>query len=158
MTAGRPRTPTELHKARGTFRADRHNTDEPEAKQATAKLPRWAELAGEAEKCYRRLAPMLSSMRVLTEADVAALVQVARRYGEYMDAAEQVRDEGATYTSEGRDGRQIKAHPAVAIRDRAWADYQKGLIEFGLTPVSRSKITAMPEPEGTNPLAGMMGG
>ena len=65
-TAGRPRKPTALHKLQGTFRADRHNVSEPEAADATARLPRWAELTGEAEKCYRRFAPMLASMRVLT--------------------------------------------------------------------------------------------
>lgn len=152
MTA---RKPTALHKARGTYRPDRHGTAEPEPASATARVPRWAELEGEAEKCYRRLAPMLASMRVLTEADVTALVQLCRRYAEYMELREQVDDEGVTYVIEGRNGRQRKTNPAVMVRDRAWADFQKGLTEFGLTPVSRSKITAAPEPE-KDPFAELM--
>ena len=146
MTAGRPRKPTALHKLQGTYRPREHGSrNEPEVPDAKATLPRWAGLEGEAEKCYRRLAPMLSSMRVLTEADVAALVQLARRYGEYMHAAELVEESGTTYTSQGREGIQIKPHPNVAIRDRAWQDFQRGLAEFGLTPSSRSKIAAPPK-------------
>jgi P27 family predicted phage terminase small subunit len=87
---------------------------------------------------------MLASVQVLTEADVSALVQLARRYGEYMDAAGEVGAQGSTYASEGRDGIQIKTHPGVAIRDRAWADFQRGLIEFGLTPASRSRVAPLP--------------
>jgi P27 family predicted phage terminase small subunit len=98
---------------------------------------------------------MLVSMRVLTEADVTALVQLGRRYEEYMDAAAEVRDGGATYVSEGRDGVQIKTHPAVAIRDRAWADFQRGLIEFGPTPASRSRITPL-SPSHDDPLAALL--
>lgn len=100
---------------------------------------------------------MLSSMRVLTEADVTALVQLARRFGEYMEAAESVSENGRTYVVDGRDGRQIKQHPDVAIRDRAWADFQRGLVEFGLTPVSRSKVSA-PLKDESSPLSGMLSG
>jgi P27 family predicted phage terminase small subunit len=95
-------------------------------------------------------------MRVLTEADVTALVQLARRYEEYMDEAGEVREQGSTYASEGRDGIQIKAHPGVAIRDRAWADFQRGLVEFGLTPASRSRITPLPAPQDDDPFAALL--
>lgn len=142
-----PRKPTALHKLQGTYRPDRHGKSEPESPDATGRLPRWAELEGEAEKCYRRLAPMLTSMRVLTQADIAALVQLCRRYAEYMELRAQVTAEGATYVVESRNGHQRKTNPAAMVRDRAWADFQKGLTEFGLTPVSRSRITAPPEVE-----------
>jgi P27 family predicted phage terminase small subunit len=99
---------------------------------------------------------MLASMRVLTEADVTALVQLARRYEEYMDAASAVREQGSTYASEGRDGIQIKTHAAVAIRDRAWADFQRGLTEFGLTPASRSTITPLIPPQEDDPFAHLL--
>jgi P27 family predicted phage terminase small subunit len=99
---------------------------------------------------------MLISMQVLTEADVVALVQLARRYEEYVDAAGEVRERGSTYASEGRDGVQIKTHPAVAIRDRAWADFQRGLIEFGLTPASRSRITPLAPSQEDDPFAALL--
>lgn len=96
-------------------------------------------------------------MRVLTEADVGALVQLARRYGEYMAAAAIVEVEGLTYETSGQSGYQLKPRPEVAIRDRAWADFQRGLVEFGLTPVSRSRISA-PQHDEKSPLAGLMSG
>jgi P27 family predicted phage terminase small subunit len=99
---------------------------------------------------------MLASMQVLTEGDVTALVQLARRYEEYVEAAGEVRDQGSTYASEGRDGIQIKTHPAVAMRDRAWADFQRGLIEFGLTPASRSRITPFAPSQDDDPFAALL--
>jgi P27 family predicted phage terminase small subunit len=99
---------------------------------------------------------MLASMRVLSEADVTALEQLARRYKDYIEAAGEVRERGSTYASEGRDGIQIKTHPAVAIRDRAWADFQRGLIEFGLTPASRSRITPLSPSHDDDPFADLL--
>jgi P27 family predicted phage terminase small subunit len=95
-------------------------------------------------------------MRVLTEADVVALLQLARGYEEYMDAAGAVREQGSTYTSEGRDGMQIEAHPGVVLRDRAWADFQRGLVEFGLTPASRSRITPLSPSPDDDPFAALL--
>ena len=151
---GRPRIPTALHQAHGTYRADRHGRTEPQSPLATSELPEWAELTGEAAACYQRLASLLTSMQVLTEADVGALVQLSRRYGEYLEAAGEVRECGATYRSEGRDGMRLKTHPAVAIRDRAWTDVERGLAQFGLTPASRSRVVR--SLERPDPLGGLL--
>lgn len=155
MPVGHPRKPTALHKLQGTYRADRHGNAEPEPANASARLPRWAELSGEALRCYKRYAPMLRDMRVLTEPDVGSLVQLCRRYEEYMRYRAQVEAEGDTFWSESKLGRQLRPHPAVMLRDRAWGDFQKGLIEFGLTPVSRSRITVGPKQE-SDPFADLM--
>lgn len=37
-----------------------------------------------------------------------------------------------------------RQRPAVAIRDRAWEAFQRGLVEFGLTPASRSRVAPLP--------------
>lgn len=45
--------------------------------------------------------------------------------------------------------------PWFTIQKQAFDQMQKGLIEFGLTPASRSKLVALPEPPAQNPFANL---
>ena len=145
--------PTALHEVRGTFRPDRHgnNGHEPKPKLATTAMPRWAGLKGEAEKCWKRLAPQLIETRVLTEDDITALVALCRRWAEWDRLRQAVERDGETYWAEGTHGggAQLKPNPAVNMRDNAFKDVMRALTEFGLTPSSRARVrvSGASEPE-----------
>ncbi len=125
-----PRKPTALLKLQGTYRPDRHSRNQPEPATRGTALPRWAELTGYGAKCYKRLAPILASMRVMTEADTEALVMMCERYHQYKTLSKAI---------EGHDPED--ALRVLPSRDKAYVDFMKGLTEFGMTPASRSKVS-----------------
>ncbi|MBL0220020.1 MAG: phage terminase small subunit P27 family [Myxococcales bacterium] len=107
----------------------------------------------EAAAEWRRLVAVLVEMKVLTAADLSALRAVCEAWADYR-AAQTVAAKKPYYKTKSRDGSEmIRAHPAVADRSDAWRRYRAGLVEFGLTPASRSRVSAV---EGGNgkPAAG----
>lgn len=110
---------------------------------------------GPREAGWSELAPMLETMRVITAADVHALAMVVDAYVDYIELRRIVEDEGQTYATEGRYGLQVKRRPEVEHAARRWEQVLKGLIEFGMTPASRSKVGIVPA-DATGGLAGMM--
>src|SRR4051794_7754205 len=103
-----------------------------------------AHVSDGARKIWPRLAEMLDSSGVLTKADAIAFEVLCE--ADLLDARAAIKAFGSQYfeaTTEA-GGRIIRPHPAVAaIRDadrriRAW------LVEFGLTPSARSRVTVAP--------------
>lgn len=99
---------------------------------------------GPREAGWQEIAPMLETMRVITAADVHALALTIDQYVHYIELRRIVEDEGQTYATEGRYGMQMKRRPEVEMAASAWASVMKGLIEFGMTPASRSRISIAP--------------
>jgi phage terminase small subunit len=121
MTA---RKPTALKMLHGTDRADRANPAEPQP-AVGAEPPPWLPKRGVARAAWNRLAPILSHLRVLTVADAEALALACDALAEYLAA---------------RDDPDGWRHA-----DSAWKRYLYALRDFGLTPASRPKVSAMPE-------------
>ena len=90
---------------------------------------------------------MLDRMRVLTEADGHALELLADAYGEYRAARAVILKEGTTYESDTKHGKIVRTRPEVAIAADAWKRMKAMLVEFGLTPSSRSQVSAAPVEE-----------
>ena len=142
---GRPRTPTRLKVLRGTARPDRTNPSEPKPKRDRPRCPAW--LSPTAKTVWRKLAGVLDRMRVLTEADGHALELLADAYGEYRAARAVILKEGTTYESDTKHGKIVRTRPEVAIAADAWKRMKAMLVEFGLTPSSRSQVSAAPVEE-----------
>jgi phage terminase small subunit len=121
---GRPPTPTALKVLNGSaaHHPERRNGDEPKPRLG-AKPPTWLPHNGPARLAWRRLAPMLHRLRVLTEADADALALGCIALAEYLEARTD-------------DGSWRKA-------DAAWKRYLAVLSAFGLTPSSRAKVRAV---------------
>lgn len=111
---------------------------------------------GPREAGWSELAPMLDSMRVTTAADAHALALTIDAYVDYIELRRIVVDEGQTYRTEGRYGMQLKHRPEAVDASMRWGQVLKGLIEFGMTPASRSKVAAVPKDE-TDGLGAMLG-
>jgi P27 family predicted phage terminase small subunit len=100
---------------------------------------------------YERLARIVDPMRVGTEADGLALELAASALAEYEAAARVILADGPTYEARTEAGAIMhRARPEQAIAADAWRRAMSMLLQFGLTPASRSKVEARPEFEPEN--------
>jgi P27 family predicted phage terminase small subunit len=91
---------------------------------------------------WNRLAPMLRSARLLTEADRDALALLCNSQATYDEAHEQISRFGLVVKAPS--GFPVQS-PYLAIRNKAQEQVLKLLCEFGITPSARSRVTATPQ-------------
>jgi len=116
------------------------NLEEPQppAPDASFDTPP-SELAGldAASREWRRLAPMLRAIRQVTEADRAALVALCIEWDRYLEARAH-----ATPRVVRAPSGYAMPNPWLSIQTKALAGCLKLWPELGLTPSSRSRVTA----------------
>ena len=137
---GRKPTPSALLKARGSFRADRHNANEPKAKAEAPSCPAHLSVAGRRE--WRRISKELVAARVLTKLDRAALAAYCQSYGRWIEAEKEIVKTGLIVRSPSGFPLQ---NPYLSIANKAIVNMIKIAAEFGLTPSSRTRIKVEPE-------------
>ncbi|GGH24495.1 phage terminase small subunit P27 family [Cribrihabitans marinus] len=141
MSKGRKRTPEHLKVVRGTDRADRRNDDAPVCDVARPAMPET--LSTTAQENWDRFCGVLEGMGVLSLADDMALEILVETYAQVREAQEIIDAEGTHYeTTSSTGGTMIRQHPAVAMRSDASRRFQSLMSEFGLTPASRSRVSA----------------
>lgn len=146
MPRGRRPAPQELKKKRGTARKDRapENPVEVSKGKPISKTPSFLKAKG--KLMYERTVGHLHNMGLLSSVDDTALELLAMAYQEWYSAELKLQREGRVYESLSSNGaRVLKAHPAAQQSSDAWRRIRMMLIEFGLTPASRSKLE---KPEG----------
>lgn len=148
MKTGRPPKPTALKELAGNPGKRPLNHNEPKPQVIALECPEW--ITGEGRKEYDRLAALLVSLRVLTEADAAGLAAYVYEYDAWIRAERLVRKEGSVLVSE-KGGKYM--NPRVGIANMHFKNMVKLMQEFGLTPASRSRIEAQPEDEQPKSLA-----
>jgi len=139
---GRRRLPTALTLLRGERRPSRVNPSEP--KPPNGCPPKPPHVTGIAAKEWARLARLAEDMGVLTTADAPILEATALAYGEYRAALKASGGRPTYRTRTKAGGWMVRAHPAVAIAADAWRRWVLGLGHFGLSPATRSKVSAAP--------------
>lgn len=148
--AGRPAVPTSLKLLRGNKGKRPLSTREPKPKPGLPKAPKW--LDSVALEFYQRVGALLRRMQVITEADGEALALAAEAFSEYR-AARRACKKGRTYKVTTESGAtMIRPRPEVAMGADAWRRVQGALIQFGLTPSSRSKVTVAGDGHEKDPL------
>lgn len=141
---GRPRKPTALHVLEGTTRPDRTNLSEPQPVLTDDRPPIW--LKGRGRRGWKWVAPVVRQMKILTDADKAALALLCDALGDYVECQEALRQGGRWYETLTKLGeRMIKPHPAVAMASDAWRRAARMMVEFGMTPSARSRVKAAAE-------------
>lgn len=120
-------------------------------------MPSW--LDGEAKAEWRRIVPELRRLGLLTLIDRSALSAYCQAWAELRIATERLGKEGRVIERQlfSRDGEplgvKLLQNPAFAQQNAAMDKIKKFLVEFGLTPASRSRMSVQPEVHGrTNPL------
>lgn len=137
---GRRAKPTHLHLVNGNPSKKTINKREPKPETGVPARP--AKLAKYASAAWDRLSKILDDMGVLTVADGIALERLCQCYAEVLACEAKIRVQGSTYEAVSVTGeRVIKANPAVAQLRAADAHLRQYLVEFGLTPSARARLS-----------------
>src|SRR4029453_1002250 len=107
-----------------------------EARQGVPGPPAW--LDGEALAEWGRITVDLAAMGLLSTADRPALAAYCTAWSRWVEAEAQVRKFG-TIVKSPEKGFPMKS-PYLTIADQALETMRKLMVEFGLTPSSRSRI------------------
>lgn len=147
---GRKPTPTALKIVRGNpgKRALPENEPTP---QAGALTPEW--LSPQAAEHWLEVAAQLEAAGVLTVIDAAALALYCEAFARWRAAMDHLRINGLVVTTPS--GYPVQS-PYLAIANKAHDQMAKLLIEFGMTPSSRSRVTKAKPSENKNPFADLV--
>lgn len=102
-------------------------------------------LKGIAREYWDDILIIVTNMRVMTQADRAALCRYCKKWGEWVAAEQELDREGRTYSYVTREGyTKHAAHPKVSQVDTLMNQLIKLEQEFGLTPAARASLAVAP--------------
>ena len=149
MAAGRPLKPTALKRLGGTLQPSRTNAHEPTSAVLLPTPPAW--LSRRAKQYWGEIGAVLLSMKLCTAADGPALMLLTETLAEWGEARQAVNTRGLTYnTTTVSGGTMRRPNPEVTIAADAMKRALRMLTEFGLSPASRGKVSAIGEEEEEN--------
>jgi P27 family predicted phage terminase small subunit len=135
---GRKPQPTALKILRGNPGKRALSGDEPQpAPLIKLRAPSW--LDKDAKKEWRRLAPMLERLGVLTETDTGALTAYCEAWSTWKNATQKIREFGMV-VKHPSPGKLPVVSPYMRIANNALTQMRGLLVEFGMTPSSRARI------------------
>lgn len=120
------------------------NENEPNPIPIAPECPNW--LLDDAKKEWKRLAPELERLGLLTIIDKAAFAGYCQSYAKWKAAEEFIKKNGTTYRIPKKDksGKVVSVYiapfPEVAIANQSLKQVRAFATEFGLTPSSRGRI------------------
>lgn len=132
---GRKPKPTAIKKACGNPGHRPLNEKEPEAPKRAPKCPDW--LDAEAKQEWKRFTRNLAEMRILSEADGPAIAAYCQAWSRWVAAEKEIIRVGPLV--KGTKG-VIVTNPLIHVANKAREHMVKLLVEFGMTPSSRSRI------------------
>jgi P27 family predicted phage terminase small subunit len=134
--AGRKPKPTALRIAEGNPGKRPINDREPTPEVGEPDCPE--HLHGDAREEWRRIVPLLLDLGLLSRVDRSALACYCVAWGRHLAAEKQLSRNGRL-TVETENGNAIP-NPLIGISNTAAKLAHKFLIEFGLTPSTRSRL------------------
>lgn len=141
-SGGHNRKPTAVKRRQGNPGKRQLNRREPKPAPGVPEMPKHLSAAARAK--WRELVPILDKMGVLTTADGDALAAYCSVYAQWIQAEAAIARYGILSVELNREtgvGR-IKESAAVRIKEKSLKLMKAFENEFGLTPASRSKLTA----------------
>lgn len=141
---GRKPIPSEVKRLNGNPGKRALNPSEPKPAAKAPACP--AHVQGEARKEWRRIVRELSAVGIVTQLDRAALTAYVTAWQRWIEAEEQLRKLGPIVKAPS--GFPIQ-NPYLAVANKAIEQVIKISAEFGLTPSSRSRVSAAPAGKAT---------
>ena len=132
---GRKPAPTRLKLLRGNPGKRPLNQHEPQVKVETPHCPR--ELTPDAKKEWRRIVPALKQLGILSKLDGSALAAYCQSKARWLEAERKISETGLVVKT--TNGNVIE-NPYYSISKRERELMHRFLSEFGMTPVSRTRI------------------
>lgn len=151
MAKGRKPLPDHLKVVKGTDQPCRMNSNPPDASKEAPETP--VNLTDAESEKFEQLCAIVAGMGILSASDVHMLMLTAVRLAEIDRCQAVIQDEGETYVTPSG---QYKPHPLVAQKNQAMRHAHVLLVEFGLSPSARSRVTAGTK-EDENPFAALIG-
>ena len=153
-TRGRKPKPTALKILEGNPGKRPINENEPIPPKGTVKCPTWLE--PEAKKEWKRLAPSLEAMGVLTQADLTAFAGYCQAYARWKEAEEFITQHGSILRTKSG---YVQPVPQVSIAQTYLKIMNRFAEQFGLTPAARSRIIAEDNTSGpSDEMEALLGG
>ena len=134
---GRKPKPTAMKILEGNPGKRPLNESEPIPPKGGVKCPTW--LLPEAKKEWKRLAPALEAMGVLTMADLSAFAGYCQAFARWKEAEEFITQHGTIFKTPSGYVQQV---PQVSIAQQYLKIMQSFCTEFGITPSTRARIIA----------------
>ncbi len=146
---GPPPKPTHLKLLTGNPGGKRLNRHEPKPPIGIPRCPEW--LSSEAKEAWKRVAPKLRVMGLLTLADGEALTGYAETFALWKQCTEFITKNGVAYPMRDERGRVrcMQQFPQVAVARNCLLILKGYQQEFGLTPAARSRIQLPGDPDGS---------
>jgi len=143
--SGPPPTPNAIKHLEGTYRPERDRSGGREPKPKADAPRRPIEITGRAKREWDLIIPELRAMGVLATCDRVALAGYATSAGRFFDlTAELTRMGEWGFTDDGG----VEINRLAVRRDKAEQSMLRFLMEFGLSPASRSRVIAKAEKDG----------
>ena len=151
--AGRPRKPTALKVLTGNpgQRPLPENEPKPAPVVETPGPPSWMNKDG--KRMWKRQAPGLARVGLLTEADLETFSMLCQSYGEWLEAVRDIKKNGKFCIYINKAGAENEMErPMVKLEHKAYERYKSLCTEFGLTPAARTRIEVKPSQEDEDPM------
>jgi P27 family predicted phage terminase small subunit len=149
LMRGRKPVPTAMKILRGNPGRRPLNAHEPQP-QAPVDLTPPAWLPEDARIEWADKAPMLQRLGLLTEADLDAFCLYCQAFARWKAAEKKLLEFGMVIKSSSHNGFPIVS-PYLQIASKAQQQATRMLIEFGLTPSSRSRVSFAVKPKIVDP-------
>ena len=133
--AGRKPKPTSLKQISGNPGKRKLNGSEPKFSALRSKCPK--HLDAVARKEWKRVTEELLALRIMSEADVAALAAYCSAYSRWVKAELEIRKDGEVIKLPTGEGVR---NPWLIVSEKALDSLRKFATEFGLTPSSRTRL------------------
>jgi len=127
-----------VKRVRGTERPGRRNPHEPRPRAVLPRPPKF--LSDEAKREWKRTAPKLFRARLLTELDVPAFTLYCVAWGGFVEAQEKLQFHGKVVIGPGGFP---DFSPFVALANKAIEQSLRLMVEFGMTPSSRGRVSSV---------------
>ncbi|MCK1616588.1 phage terminase small subunit P27 family [Bradyrhizobium sp. 159] len=149
---GRKPTPTHLKLLNGNPGKRPINLREPGPELRAPTCP--AHLCPAAKAEWKRLAAQLIVLRMLTDLDRGALAAYCQAYGRWVEAERKLHE---TPMLLKLPSGIVQQNPWLTIANKQLELMHKYLTEFGLSPVSRSRVSVAPAAPGRSKFEGLLG-
>jgi P27 family predicted phage terminase small subunit len=145
--SGRKPTPTALKLLRGNPGRRPLNENEPKPKAALPKPP--DHLSPVAKQEWRRAGRLLQSMGLISDLDLAAFALYCTAWARWVEAEQALSTYGVMLKSP--QGFPIQS-PYLSVANRAMDQIRSLLSEFGMSPATRTRVSAMVPDDDDDPM------
>ncbi len=139
---GRKPIPTQLKIVRGEKRPCRLKEDQPKPKADKIEKP--FELSEVADEQWDKIVGQLQDAKLITNIDTHALALYCESYATWTDANKWIRLKGTVVKS--KNGHLVQS-PFFHVANKSQDQMTKMLVEFGMTPSSRTRVSAVEGPD-----------